>query len=152
MVSQDRGILEVDEQGRELKERWEKENGMAVGEVRLMAEGRMIGWDDLANLADGTVVQVLGNIYGGMGKKSRKTKEKNPWESNGSGVPSWAQEVPWSDGSSAEEQFEAIKKDELMEQFEKDLGSGAVDTLSKMETKQAQELFDEIGREYGGHF
>ena len=38
----------VDEQGRELKERWEKENGMAFGEVRLMAEGRMIkfgGWD-----------------------------------------------------------------------------------------------------------
>ena len=91
----------VDEQGRELKERWEKENGMAVGEVRLMAEGRMIGWDDLANLADGTVVQVLGNICGGMGKKSRKKKEKNPWESDGSGVPSWAQEVPWSDGSSA---------------------------------------------------
>ena len=45
----------VDEQGRELKERWEKENGMAVGEVRLMADGRMIGWDDLANSADGTV-------------------------------------------------------------------------------------------------
>ena len=48
-----------------------------------------------------------------------------------------AQEVPWSDGSSAEEQFEAIKKDE---QFEKDLESGAVDTLSKMETKQAQDM------------
>ena len=37
-----------------------------------------------------------------MGKKSRRKKEKNPWESDGSGVPSWAQEVPWSDGSSAE--------------------------------------------------
>ena len=112
----------VEERGRELKERWEKEHEMAVGEVRLMAEGGMIGWDDLANLADGTIVQVLGNICGGVGKKSRKKKEKNPWESDGSGVPSWAQEVPWSDGSSAEEQFEAIKKDELMEQFEKDLG------------------------------
>ena len=108
---------------------------MAVGEVRLKAEGRMIGWDDLAKLAYGTIVQVSGNICGGMGKKSRKKKEKNPWESDGSGVPSWAQEVPWSDGSSAEEQFEAVKKDELMEQFEKVLGSGAVDTMSKMETK-----------------
>ena len=93
-----------------------------------------------------------GNICGGMGRKSKKKKEKNPWESDGSGVPSWAQEFPWSDGSSAEEQFEAIKKDELMEQFEKDLGSGAVDTLSKMETKQAQDTVDEIGREYGGYF
>ena len=45
---------------RELKERWENENGMAVGEVRLMAEGRVLGWDGLANLADGTVVQDSG--------------------------------------------------------------------------------------------
>ena len=100
------------------------------------------------------MVQVLGNICGGMGKKSRKKKEENPWESDGSGVPSWAQEVPWSDGSSAEEQFEAIKKDELMEQFEKDLGSGAVDTLSKMETKQAQHMLtkleENIEKENGG--
>ena len=36
-------------------------------------------------------MQVLVNMRGGMGKKSRKKKEKNP--------------------------FEAIKKDELMEQF-----------------------------------
>ena len=77
-------------------------------------------------------------------KKSRKKKEKNLWESDGSGVPSWAQEVPWSDGSSAEEQFDAIKKDELMEQVETDLGSGAVDALSKMETTQVQELLTKL--------
>ena len=118
--------IRAGERVKELKERWEKENGMAVGEVGLKAEGRMLGRDGLANLADGAIVQVSGNICGGMGKKPRK-KEKNPWESDGSGVPSWAQEVPWSDGSSAEEQFEAIKKDELMEQFEKDLGSGVQD-------------------------
>ena len=41
-----------------------------------MAEGRMIGWDDLANLADGTIVQVLGNMRGGMGKKSRKKERR----------------------------------------------------------------------------
>ena len=76
---------------------------MAAGEVRLMAEGRIVEWEDLANLVDGTIVQVLGKMRGGMGKKSRKKKEKNPWESDGSGVPSWAQEVPWSDGSSAED-------------------------------------------------
>ena len=102
----DRGTRERIE--REMEERkWN-----AAGEVMLMAEGRMVEWEDLANLADGTIVQVLGNICGGMGKKSGKKKEKNPWESDGSGVPSWAQEVPWSDGSSAEEQFDAIKKDE----------------------------------------
>ena len=135
---------------RELKERWEIENGMAVGEVRLMAEGRVLGWDGLANLADGTIAQASGNICGGMGKKPRKKKEKNPWESDGSGVPSWAQEVPWSDGSSAEEQFEAIEKDELMEQFEKDLESGAVDTLSKMETKQAQDMLTKLEENMAG--
>ena len=54
----------VDEQGRELTERWEKENGMAVGEVRLMAEGRMIGWDDLENSASG-------DYCAGFGKNMR---------------------------------------------------------------------------------
>ena len=62
-----------------------------------------------------------------MGKKSRKRKGKNLWESDdGSGLPSWAQEVPWSDegskSSSAEEQLEAINKGKLMEQCERDLG------------------------------
>ena len=89
-------------------------------------------------------------MRGGMGKKSRKKKEKNPWESDGSGVPSWAQEVPWSDGSSAEEQFDAIKKDELMEQVEKDLESGAVDALSEMETTQAQELLAKLEENLAG--
>ena len=122
------------------RERCSKKNGMAAEGVRLMVEGRMVGWNDLTNLADGTIVSVLGNMRGGMEKKSRKKKEKNPWESDGSGVPSSAQEVPWSDDSSAEEQLKAIKKDELMEQCEKDLGSGGMDVLSKMETKQAEEL------------
>ena len=53
------------------RERWCTENGMAAEEVRLMAEGRMVGWDDLANLADGATVRVLGDMRGGMGKKSR---------------------------------------------------------------------------------
>ena len=39
----------VEERGIELGVRWEKENGMAAEEVRLMAEGRMVGWDELAN-------------------------------------------------------------------------------------------------------
>ena len=63
-------------------------------------------------------------------------------------VPSWAQEVPWSDGgsktSSVEEQFEAIKKDALMEQSERDLGSGGVDVLAKMDAKQAEELLENM--------
>ena len=97
------------------------------------------------------MVQVLGKMRGRMGKKSKKRKEKNPWESDGSGVPSWAQEVPWSDGSSAEEQFDAVKKDELMEQVEKDLGSGVVDTPSKMETVQAQELLTKLEERLAGY-
>ena len=47
--------VEVGERGRELKERWEKENGVAVGEVRFVA-GSTLEWD---GLADGTVVQVF---------------------------------------------------------------------------------------------
>ena len=70
-----------------------KKNGMAAEGFRLMAEGRMVGWNELAKLVDGAVVQVLGNMHGGMGKKSRTRGESD----DGSGVPSWAQEVPWSD-------------------------------------------------------
>ena len=51
----------------------------------------------------------------------------------------------------AEEQFDAIKKDEFMEQVEKDLGSGAVDTLSKMETMQAQELLTKLEERLAGY-
>ena len=50
----------------------------------------------------------------------------------------------------AEEQFDAIKKDELMEQAEKDLGSNAVDTLSKIETVQAQELLTKLEENLAG--
>ena len=34
----------------------------------------MVEWEYLVNLADGTMVQVLGNMRGGMGKKSRKKR------------------------------------------------------------------------------
>ena len=49
---------------------------MAAGEVRLMAEGRMVEWEDLVNLADGATVQVLGNMRGGMGRSPRKIGEE----------------------------------------------------------------------------
>ena len=55
-----------------------------------------------------------------------------------------------SNGSSAEEHFEAIKKDELMEHFEKDLVSGVVDTLSKMETEQAQDMLTKLEENMAG--
>ena len=52
------------EGGDELKERWGRDNGMAAGEVRLMAEWKLVGWNELAELEDGTTVQVLGNVCG----------------------------------------------------------------------------------------
>ena len=81
----------AEERGEELKERWSRENGMVAEGVRLMAEGRMVGWNELLKLEDGAVVQVLGSMCGGMEKKSRKRKGKNPRVSDdGWGVPSWA--------------------------------------------------------------
>ena len=63
--------------------RWCKENGMKDEDVRAVAEGRMVRWNELADLEDGTIVKVMGNLSGGMGKKkSKKKKEKNPWESD----------------------------------------------------------------------
>ena len=69
----------AEELGEEMRERdVGKENGMAAEGVRLMAEGRMVGWNELAKLVDEAIAHVLGNMRGGMGKKSRKKKEKKP--------------------------------------------------------------------------
>ena len=37
---------------------------MAAEEVRLMAEWKLVGWNELAEMEDGTTVQVLGNVCG----------------------------------------------------------------------------------------
>ena len=66
----------VEERGRELKERWKKENAMAVGEVRLMAEGRMIGWDDLANLRMGLLCR-FGKYLWWNGKEVQEEREES---------------------------------------------------------------------------
>ena len=66
----------------------------------------MVRWNELADLEDGTIVHVVGNLRGGMEKRSKKKKETNPWElDEGSGVKS----------SSAEEQFEELGKEKVME-------------------------------------
>ena len=104
---------------------------MAVGEVRLMAEGRMIGWDDLA-MSPGRRKRIHGNR---MGREFHL------------GLKKFLGQMAAQLKNSLKE---AIKKDELMEQFEKDLGSGAVDTLSKMETKQAQELLTKLEEDMAG--
>ena len=89
----------------------------------------------------------MGNLWGGMGKKKdKKKKGKNPWESeDGSGVPSWAQEVPWSDDglgaeSSAEEQFEESDKEKVMEDHREAMGSGHIDALVEMDLEAVERM------------
>ena len=48
----------------EIAARWREENGMRDNDLRLLAEGRMASWEQLADLEDGATVQVLGNIRG----------------------------------------------------------------------------------------
>ena len=75
-----------EEDGKEVAERWHKMNGMGDCDIRLMAEGRIIGWNQLVDLGDGSMVQVLGNIGRGTKKKKSKKKATNPWVSDeGSG-------------------------------------------------------------------
>ena len=57
-------------------------------------------------------------------------KEKNPWSDDGLGTKS----------SSAEEQFEALDKETMMEKYRKDMESGSVDVLAEMDAKQAEEM------------
>ena len=66
-----------------------------------------------------------------MEKKSKKKKEKNPWESDdGSGAKS----------SSAEEQFEELDKEKVMEDHRKAMGSGHIDALVDMDPNAVEEM------------
>ena len=82
------------EEGNDVKYRWSRENGMAVEGVRLMAEGNMVGWNELAELDDATM-QVLGNMWRKGEEKWKKGRRRNRGSRiNDWGVLSWAQEVP----------------------------------------------------------
>ena len=48
-----------EERVEEIAARWREENGMKDDDLRLMAEGRMVSWEQLADLEDGATVQVL---------------------------------------------------------------------------------------------
>ena len=95
-----------EEDGKEVAEMWHKMNGMGDCDIRMVAEGRIIGWSQLVDLGDGSMVQVLGNIRRGTKKKSKERKT-NLWDSDeGSGAR----------GSSAEE---------LMANHRREMGNGA---------------------------
>ena len=114
-----------EEEGEKIAERWYKMNVTNDWDIRLMAEGRIIGWNQLVDLEDGSMVQVLGNIWGGTKKKSKK-KVTNPWEPDeGSGARS----------SSAEQQFTELDKEELMENHRRAVGNGHIDMLANMNTE-----------------
>ena len=113
---------------------------MRDDDLRLMAEGRMVSWEQLADLEDGATVQVLGNIRGGMGKKSKMKKVKNPWGSeDGSGTRS----------GSAEEQFEETDKEMIMENHRRALGSAHIDVLAEVDTEVARDVDEVPGKYYG---
>ena len=100
-------------------------------DIRLMAEGRIICWDQMADLENRSVTQVLANIRGGMKKKKSKKRKTNPWVSDeGSGERS----------SSAEEQFKELDKQELMENHKREMGNEHIDMLANMNTEQAEEM------------
>ena len=98
--------------------------------IRLMAEGRIIGWNLLVDLGDGSMVQVLGNIRRGTKKKCKK-KVSNSWESD---------EGSEARSCSAQEQFEELDKEELMENHRRAMGNWHIDMLAKMNTEEAEEM------------
>ena len=84
------------------------------------------------DLEDGATVQILGNIRGGMGKKS-KNKTKNHWESD---------DASGSRSGLAEEQCEEPDLEMAMEKH-RTLGSAHIDVLAEMDTEAARAV-DEV--------
>ena len=71
------------EGGDEMERRWREKNGMEGVDMHMVSGGRVLDWHGIKDLADGAMVQVMVNIHGGMGKRGKKKKQGNPWESDG---------------------------------------------------------------------
>ena len=124
------------ENGDEIERRWRENNGMVGVDMHMVSEGRLVDWSTIKDLADGAMVQVMVNIHGGMGKRGKKKKRVNPWESDGAS----------GERSSAEEQFEMLDKEVLMAEHRKVMGNSYVDMLVDLEMEDVKAKLDELKR------
>ena len=124
------------ENGDEIERRWRENNGMEGVDMHMVSEGRLVDWSGIKDLADGAMVQVMVNIHGGMGKRGKKKKQGNPWESDGAS----------GERSSAEEQFEMLDKAAIMAEHRKVMGNSYVDMLADMEMEDVKAKVEEFKR------
>ena len=122
------------ENGDEIERRWRENNGMEGVGMHMASEGRLVDWSGIKDLADGAMVQVMVNIHGGMGKRGKKKKQGNPWESDGGS----------GEMSSAEEQFEVMDKAAFMEEHRKVMGNSYVDMWADMEMEEVKAQVEEF--------
>ena len=120
-------------------ERWSKENGMAAEGFRLMAEGRMVGWNELAKLV-GAVVQVLGNMH------RNGEEEQDPWESDDDRAILGTRGGQIMGQRAVRRKNSSIKKI-LMEQCERDLESGGVMCWRKWMPSRRKNMKQEFSEE-----
>ena len=122
--------------GDEIERRWRENNGMVEVDMHMVSEGRLVDWSGIKDLADGAMVQVMVNIHGWMGKRGKKKKRGNPWESDGAS----------GERSSAEEQFEMLDKAAIMAEDRKVMGNSYVDMLADMEMEDVKAKVEEFKR------
>ena len=115
------------------RKRWRENNGMEGVGMHMVSEGRLVDWSGIKDLADGAMVQVMVNIHGGVGKRGKKKKQGNPWESDGGS----------GEMSSAEEQFEVMDKAAFMEEHRKVMGNSYVDMWADMEMEEVKAQVEE---------
>ena len=131
MESRDHLDVGLEEDGKEVSERWHKMTGIGDCDTRSDGGREEHLWGQTGGLGKWVSdFQVLSNIQKGMKKKSNKRKT-NPWTSDeGSGEIS----------SSAEEQFKELDKQELMENHKKEMENEHIDMLANMNTEQVEEM------------
>ena len=104
--------------------------------MHMVSGGRVVDWNGIKDLADGAMVQVMVNIHGGMGKRGKKKKQGNPWESDGGS----------GEMRSAEEQFEIMDKAAFMAEHRKVMGNSYVDMWVDMEMEEVKAQVEELRR------
>ena len=63
-------------EGEEMAARWCKENGMKDEDVRAVAEGRMVRWNEQVELEEGTIVQGYGKSPWRNGEEEEQEEER----------------------------------------------------------------------------
>ena len=116
-------------------------------QIRLIAGGRSVSWEEAVKLAEGTMVEVACTLKGG-GRNKGKRKDRNPWNSSGESTMSEATPEEHEGGQEGDQWTETVKA-ALKEWGRKSLENGMMRRFVDQAAQMGPEQRNEAVREYG---